>query len=137
MTIANASNTENGTRFTGKLGASAIIEASGEIQKQKVTDSVSQVSIVYSRRERQIVKYLLENDKVLVIDDFHYASESAQYYVTRVLKTELFNGLKAVVVSLPHRCDEVIIRNPDLIGRTMLVGTPAIYLKLPLLASPC
>ena len=34
VTITNASNTENGTGFTGKLGASAIIEASGEIQKQ-------------------------------------------------------------------------------------------------------
>ena len=124
VTITNASNTENGTGFTGKLGASAIIEASGEIQKQKVTGSMSQVSVVNSRTERQIVKYLLENDKVLVIDDFHYASEPAQYYVARVLKTELFNGLKAVVVSLPHRCDEVILRNPDLIGRTMLVEMP-------------
>ena len=115
VTITNASNTENGTGFSGKLGASVIIEASGEVNKQKVTGSMSQVSVV---------KYLLENDKVLVIDDFHYASEAAQYYVARILKTELFNGLKAVVVSLPHRCDEVIIRNPDLIGRTMLVELP-------------
>ena len=124
VTITNASNTENGTGFSGKLGASVIIEASGEVNKQKVTGSMSQVSVVNNRTERQIVKYLLENDKVLVIDDFHYASEAAQYYVARILKTELFNGLKAVVVSLPHRCDEVIIRNPDLIGRTMLVELP-------------
>ncbi|MGM9569384.1 MAG: ATP-binding protein, partial [Phascolarctobacterium sp.] len=99
VTITNASNTENGTGFTGKFGASAIVEASGEIKKQQVTGSMSQVSVVNNRTERQIVKYLLENDKVLVIDDFHYASESAQYYVARVLKTELFNGLKTVVVS--------------------------------------
>ena len=124
VTITNASNTENATGFTGKLGASAIIEASGEVHKQQVIGSASQVSVVNNRTERQIVKYLLENDKVLVIDDFHYASESAQYYVARVLKTELFNGLKAVVVSLPHRCDEVILCNPDLIGRTMLIEMP-------------
>lgn len=124
VTITNTANTESFSSYAGKAGVNAFVEAVGEVQKQQRAGSASQVSIVNSRTERQITKYMLDNNKVLLIDDFHYASEAAQYYVARVLKTELFNGLKAVVVSLPHRCDEVILRNPDLIGRTMLVEMP-------------
>ena len=71
-----------------------------------------------NRTERQIIRYLIDNNKVLVLDDFHYIAADMQMYIARTLKTELFNGLKAVIISLPHRSDEAIICNPDLIGRT-------------------
>ena len=45
-------------------------------------------------------------------------------YIARTLKAELFNGLKAVIISLPHRSDEAIICNPDLIGRTTSIVIP-------------
>lgn len=77
-----------------------------------------QLAMTAGRTERQIIKYLIDNNKVLVIDDFHYIEQQLQLYIARTLKTELFNGLKAVIISLPHRSDEAIICNPDLIGRT-------------------
>lgn len=77
-----------------------------------------QLAMTNNRTERQIIQYLIDNDKVLVIDDFHYVAREMQMYIARTLKTELFNGLKAVIISLPHRSDEAIICNPDLIGRT-------------------
>lgn len=77
-----------------------------------------QLAMTNNITERQIIKYLIDNSKVLVLDDFHYIAADMQMYIARNLKTELFNGLKAVIVSLPHRSDEAIICNPDLIGRT-------------------
>lgn len=77
-----------------------------------------QLAMTNNRTERQIIKYLIDNSKVLVLDDFHYIAADMQMYIARKLKTELFNGLKAVIVSLSHRSDEAIICNPDLIGRT-------------------
>ena len=77
-----------------------------------------QLAMTNNRTERQIIKYLIDNNKVLVLDDFHYIAADMQMYIARTLKTELFNGLKAVIISLPHRSDEAIICNPDLIGRT-------------------
>ena len=77
-----------------------------------------QLAMTNNRTERKIIQYLIDNDKVLVIDDFHYVAQEMQMYIARTLKTELFNGLKAVIISLPHRSDEAIICNPDLIGRT-------------------
>lgn len=89
VTITHSANTESVSSYTGSAGVNAFVEAVGEIHKQNSHSSASQVSLINSRTERQIIQYMLDNNKVLVIDDFHYASEAAQYYVARVLKTEL------------------------------------------------
>lgn len=88
------------------------------------TNSQSQVIATNFRTERQITKYLIDNNKVLVIDDFHYIVKDVQLYIARILKTELFNGLNAVIVSLPHRSDEAITLNSDLTGRTTTIAIP-------------
>lgn len=80
-----------------------------------------QLALTNKITERQIIRYLIDNDKVLVIDDFHYIAQEMQMYIARTLKTELFNGLKAVIICPLHYSDEVVIRNPDLIGRITLI----------------
>lgn len=71
-----------------------------------------------SRSNSAMMEYLINNNKVLVLDDFHYIDDELQMYIARILKTELFNGLKAIIISLPHRADDAVRHNPDLIGRT-------------------
>lgn len=73
------------------------------------------------RGNNAIMEYLRENGKILVLDDFHYIPDELQMYIARILKTELFNGLKAIIISLPHRADDAIRHNPDLIGRTTFI----------------
>ena len=51
-----------------------------------------QLAMTNNRTERQIIKYLIDNNKVLVLDDFHYIAADMQMYIARTLKTELFNG---------------------------------------------
>lgn len=67
------------------------------------------------------MRSLIQEGKVLVIDDFHYIEPEVQKYIARTLKTELFHGLKAVILTLPHRSDDAIRLNPDLIGRTTVI----------------
>lgn len=86
--------------------------------------STNQITASRARTETQVIRYIIDNDKVLVIDDFHYIPKEIQLYIARTLKTELFHGLKAVILSLPHRSDEAIILNPDLIGRTTSIEIP-------------
>lgn len=86
--------------------------------------STNQITASRARTETQIIRYIIDNDKVLVIDDFHYIPKEIQLYIARTLKTELFHGLKAVILSLPHRSDEAITLNPDLIGRTTSIEIP-------------
>ena len=74
------------------------------------------------RNDTWVLKKLIAGDLVLVIDGFHYINLETQLYLSRILKAELFNGLKVILLTLPHRADDVIKRNPDLIGRTVFIN---------------
>ncbi len=81
-----------------------------------------------SKREKyvlskdKVIQYYLENGKVLVIDDFHYASKEMQIKMAQQLKDAIRRELKVVVVSLPHRADDAIRQNADLSGRLSLIN---------------
>lgn len=95
------------TSITGEIGRGS---SYGENITRKVV-----------RNNTLILKTLIAEDFVLVIDDFHYINAETQLYLSRILKAELFNGLKVIILTLPHRADDAIKRNPDLIGRTVFI----------------
>lgn len=99
------------------------VEGSGEVRKQATEGKTLSKRIV--RTNSLIMQILIKGDYVLVIDDFHYIDLKVQKYIARTLKAELFYGLKAIVLSLPHRADDAIKRNPDLIGRTVFIELEA------------
>lgn len=70
----------------------------------------------------KIIKYYIDHKKVLVIDDFHYATPEMQIKMAQQLKDAIRRELKVVVVSLPHRADDAIRRNADLSGRLSLIN---------------
>lgn len=97
--------------------------ASGKVGGQVSTEIKSNTGVQSKilRSNRDIVNYLINNDFVLVLDDFHYLSDELQLYIARVLKAEMFDGLKAIITTLPHRSDDAIRKNPDLVGRTAFI----------------
>ncbi len=96
----------------------------GEVQNENtVHDQGEQIGTRYTsqyqtNRER-VMEYFLNNNKVLLLDDFHYADEKMQHDAACQLKEAIRYNLKAIVVSLPHRVDETVKNNPDLQGRIM------------------
>lgn len=99
-----------------------IIDLSGS-QIQENADFWEQIAenLEMPRTNIDMIKYVIQTGRVLVIDDFHYIPLDVQQYIARTLKTELFHGLKAVILTLPHRSDDAIRLNPDLIGRTTVI----------------
>jgi len=73
------------------------------------------------RSIKQIIEYMITANKVLVIDDYHYIEKSVQLSIARILKNEIFYGLKVVIISLPHRSDDAVRLNPDLNGRVRFI----------------
>ncbi|SEJ66286.1 hypothetical protein SAMN05660742_11319 [Propionispira arboris] len=108
-----------------KGGSKAMIPfiASADIGGQAGYDYATGQNIAEkeSRSNSAIMEYLINNNKVLVLDDFYYINDELQMYIARILKTELFNGLKAIIISLPHRADDAVRHNPDFIGRTTFI----------------
>ncbi len=76
----------------------------------------------YVLSKDKVIQYYKDNDKVLVIDDFHYAEKEVQVKMAQQLKDAIRRELKVVVVSLPHRSDDTIRQNADLSGRLSLIN---------------
>lgn len=123
----------SGADFNGNLDFWAIIAAKvglpymGEITTERsATEGNNEERD--SKRERyilskdKIIQYYIENNKILVIDDFHYASPEMQLKMAQQLKDAIRRELKVVVVSLPHRADDAIRQNADLSGRLSLIN---------------
>lgn len=96
----------------------------GQVQNENtVLGSDESASIKYTQTYRtnkeRVLNYFLENKKVLLLDDFHYADEKIQFDAACQLKEAIRSNLKAVIVSLPGRVDETVKNNPDLQGRIM------------------
>ena len=102
-----------GLSYEGKFSAEKTVEATkNKYEKQQV----------FTLTKDKIIEAYIENDYVLVIDDFHYAPSNKRLQVAQQLKDAIRRGFKAVVISLPHRSDDAIRQNADLSGRLSLIN---------------
>lgn len=100
------------------------IPLSGEVQNESAVHGqgeqiATKYTSQYQTNKERVMRFFLENKKVLLLDDFHYADEKMQHDAACQLKEAIRYDLKAVIVSLPHRVDETVKNNPDLQGRIM------------------
>lgn len=72
----------------------------------------------------RVVDYMVQNNYVLVIDDFHYIAAELQKSVIQRLKQPLLLGLKVVFALIPSRVSEVVKKEIDMIGRTHTIKVP-------------
>ena len=124
--VSGADFNEN-TDFWAIIAAKAGLPYMGEITTERAsTEGKSEErdskSEKYILSKDKIIRYYIENNKILVIDDFHYASTEMQMKMAQQLKDAIRRELKVVVVSLPHRADDAIRQNADLSGRLSLIN---------------
>lgn len=96
----------------GEVQNESTVQGQGEQIGTKYTSQ-------YQTNKERVMRFFLENKKVLLLDDFHYADVKMQHDAACQLKEAIRYDLKAIVVSLPHRVDETVKNNPDLQGRIM------------------
>ncbi len=105
-----------------KIGISITARISQETSS--VSDCEQRSTIVtkdYFTTKDRVIQYFKEYNKILVLDDFHYAPSKTQYDIACQLKEVIRSGFKAVVISLPYRSDDAIRLNPDLTGRISII----------------
>ena len=124
--VSGADFNEN-TDFWAIIAAKVGLPYMGEITTERAsTEGKSEErdskSEKYILSKDKIIRYYIENNKILVIDDFHYVSTEMQMKMAQQLKDAIRRELKVVVVSLPHRADDAIRQNADLSGRLSLIN---------------
>ena len=70
----------------------------------------------------RVIEAFVSNELVLVLDDFHYIDKELQLDIAHQLKNAIRKGLRAVVISLPHRADDAIRKNSDLNARMNFIN---------------
>lgn len=58
-----------------------------------------------------------KEDKIVVIDDFHYFNDSLKKEIIRFFKAHVHNGLNLVLISIPHRSHEAVAVEREMQGR--------------------
>ena len=126
--VAMTGNDFKGERdFWTVVARKADIPVSGEVQsintmKQRGEEVGTTYTSKYRTNKEKVINYFVENQKVLLLDDFHYADEEMQYDAACQLKEAIRYNLKVIIVSLPSRVDETVKNNPDLQGRIMNIS---------------
>ena len=73
---------------------------------------------------KQATAALKAAKKILVIDDFHYLTPEVQSELIRALKPAVFDGLRVVLLLIPHRMHQAAQAEIDVDGRTHTVPIP-------------
>lgn len=70
------------------------------------------------------IEHLLENDIVLIVDDFHYSPDETRIELVKSFKGAAFRGLKVILLSTPYRAFEAVKAEPEITGRFKHVTVP-------------
>ena len=98
----------------GKAG-----RAAGDAQSRQHTQSRSRPAHIVGKEKLRAAV-----DTVLVIDDFHYIHGDAQLDIVRGLKPLVFDGLRVVIASVPHRAFDAVRVEKEMTGRVEQLSIP-------------
>lgn len=113
----------NGEEFWGVIAKKIGLPLEEKITQSKKfsNNEESSRTDIYTLTKDRVIKHFVENNKVLILDDFHYASEESQKNIASHLKDAIRRNFRAIIISLPHRADAPIRKNADLVGRLSLI----------------
>ncbi|WP_320982748.1 hypothetical protein [Bacteroides sp.] len=67
--------------------------------------------------KQRAIKALEEKLPVIIIDDFHYIQQSVQQQIIRAIKQPIFNGLRVIIIAVPHRAYDALKVETEMTGR--------------------
>lgn len=113
--------------FWSIVGAKAGLPMQGQFAETNNLEGVNEIKGInktetYLLTKDRVIKHFKENGYVLVLDDFHYAKEEIQVHIAQQLKDAIRKEFKVIIISLPHRADDTIRKNTDLMGRLNLMN---------------
>jgi hypothetical protein len=70
-------------------------------------------------------RLLIENlNNPIIIDDFHYIDQEVQTKIIRYLKDLIFDGLRVIIISVPHRAYDAVKVEREMTGRLIQMEIP-------------
>ncbi|MEL6959267.1 MAG: TniB family NTP-binding protein [Pseudomonadota bacterium] len=90
----------------------------------QATASAGKSQVFNNKNKNTILTFMREQNLALVVDDFHYLPMEVQREIVRSLKSEVFEGLVAILIAVPHRAFDAIGVEREMEGRFAHVEIP-------------
>jgi hypothetical protein len=113
----NAHSKASDSTTTGKLGVFGV--GIDHAEKSQFSRTVRRRS-TYTNKTA-VLASLGKNSKIIIIDDFHYLDTSVQSAIVRALKSKIFEGLRVVVLAVPHRAYDAVRVENEMTGRVQQI----------------
>ncbi|MCY7831814.1 hypothetical protein MOD54_15640 [Bacillus spizizenii] len=92
---------------------------------KEATQSENEVTQEYKKSLlKQTTKYLIENECILVFDDFHYLEPEEQTEIIHKLKPYILEDLHVCIILIPNRGEDVVKAERDMEARINNIGVP-------------
>ncbi|MEE9587533.1 MAG: hypothetical protein V3V97_05875 [Hyphomicrobiaceae bacterium] len=120
------SSQDTSVRFTGQTKFSWLLPFSfgGSRERTRSDDSKTARTIVRNAKKAAI-EGIQEENRILVVDDFHYIDKETQRRIILSLRTPIFEGLRVIFLAVPHRGFDVERAEPDMAGRVEQLEVPS------------
>jgi hypothetical protein len=112
----------SGSTFGGTASALVASGTVGQSDSQAVTRGREESREV--PLHLVVPEKLREEDRVLVLDDFHYLPRDLQREIVRSIKPALFEGTPIILISVPHRTYDSVRAEPEMTGRVVHLEVP-------------
>jgi hypothetical protein len=129
-TSLSETTSENKSNVSGREMMASIKPAGvgGDIKSQFNESKQSGASQTTSRAispASSAINQLMQQQRPLVVDDFHYIDKPIQQSIIRSLKDPIFEGLPVILITVPHRAFDVIHVEKEMTGRVKQLQIPA------------
>ncbi|QEO61064.1 hypothetical protein EVS87_002210 [Bacillus altitudinis] len=92
---------------------------------KEATQSENEVTQEYKKSLlKQTTNYLIENECILVFDDFHYLEPDEQTEIIHKLKPYILENLHVCIILIPNRGEDVVKAERDMEARINNIGVP-------------
>ncbi|WP_186067955.1 ATP-binding protein [Burkholderia gladioli] len=93
------------------------------VSQKASTSNTTAFKTIYTARTASI-ESLMQHGLPLVVDDFHYIPREIQTNIIRALKQPVFDGLKVVLLAVPHRTADAVKAESEVEGRVTTILVP-------------
>ncbi len=116
---SSESNQHDTQGVSGGAGIPNVVHVGGSIEggTGKTAGRRHTLSRTRSVMRASVAELRKHLDSVIVVDDFHYIEPSVQLAIVRGLKELVFEGLRVVFASVPHRAFDVVRVEKEMTGR--------------------
>lgn len=92
--------------------------------KETKSTTATETAKVFMNEKLLALEGLKSSAKLLIIDDFHYIEPDLQKVIVRSLKAAIFEGAKVIVLSVPHRSEDIPRQESEMTGRVSKLAVP-------------